>query len=53
MGILQRGNNWQADVRVKGIRHRKAFKSHDEAEKWLQATKFQLKHNIPDRKSVV
>jgi len=47
MGILKRGNNWQADVRVKGIRHRKAFKSHDEAEKWLQATKFQLKHNIP------
>ena len=47
MGILKRGNNWQADVRVKGIRHRKAFKSHDEAEKWLQATKFQLKHDIP------
>jgi len=47
MGILKRGGNWQADVRVNGVRHRKAFKSHDEAEKWLQATKFQLKHDIP------
>lgn len=47
MPIKKRGGSWQADIRVKGVRHRKAFESHDEAEKWLEATRYQLKHDIP------
>ena len=46
MSILKRGNSYQANIQVRGVRYRKSFKSQEAAETWRAKIIFSIKNDI-------